>query len=561
MKTFLRLSILPYAFLLSVIALCAPVSVVAATNDFPSGVFIEKTARKSPTPFSEDERSALKKATAIEHEICENIYPAPKDDFECVAKMTEEVDRAFPGAKKKAEDLGLMDIPDGIFSVPLAKDIWRLNVRFIAACRGADFAKCMDKVYNTLPAAFDPHSGYMSPEENADMQQQATGSFSGIGLEVGGKVDEKDPVIAINPMEGSPAEKAGILPGDLIVGISKDGSESGMRPITSYATLNDTVKDIRGLKGTQVRLLIERPGETGQRIVVITRGDIDTQTVKFALLSEDGKRYGMIHIRSFMGQVCKKTEDAYTKLLAQAGGKLDGLIVSVERNPGGYMHEAHCTLDLFTDAKSFILQRNRTSIVPYQPCDKFFGFERCAGGIKSYPGDITKGLPILVMVNGGSASASEIFSAGMKHMGRAVIAGTPTFGKGSAQSLIPLPDGSILKITDEEYLVGTLEDWIPVQCLGITPDIIFDRGMDPKDRDGKRVSECGLERSIRSQGPMQNAPVHKPITEANPAHYAEGERMLEAYKKFATREQEKTKKQIELLKKLEESQKAKEKKK
>ena len=529
-------------FLVTVTSACAEVS-----RPF-SGRILIQNAISAGVAITQAESSAVDKAVYIEAVVCRNIYPAPQSDLACVKTMAAEIEKQFPDAMKKAKESGFMEVPAELVD-PLSAEVYLLNARILGACRGGEFAKCMEKVYRTLPSAFDPHSGYISVEEFTEMRQSSTGSFSGIGVEVGGKKTEKDPLVVINPMEGSPGEKAGLLPGDLIVGISKDGTKEGMRSIETYATVNEAVKDIRGVKGTAVRLLVERVGEAGQREFVITRGVIDTQVVKSAILIEGNKRYGMIHGRQFDGQACVRTEEAYKKLTAT--GALDGLIVSVERDPGGYLHEAHCLLDLFTDAKSFVLQRDRQSITPYQPCRRdMLGQVYCQGDIKIHPGDITNGLPILVMINGGSASASEIFSAGMKHMGRAVIAGTPTFQKGSMQTIIPLGDGSAVKVTAAEFLVGTMEDWTNVQCLGVTPDIVYERGFDPKDKDGKRITDCGLEHSIRSGGPMQNAPTRPSIKDANSAHFAESVLMLEAYKKYATKEDEKVKQQEELMKKL-----------
>lgn len=518
-----------------------------------SADLLAQSAEVSGIEITDAEMQAIENAAGIQGVVCRNIYPAPQSDIDCVKTMAQAIEKKHPDAAQKARVYRFMEIPDGV-NDPLSIEVHLLNARILGACRGGEFAKCMETVYRTLTSAFDPHSGYLNAEEFAEMQQSSTGSFSGIGVEVGGKRSEKDPLTVLNPMEGSPGEKAGLLPGDLIFGISKDGTESGMRPIESYANTNEAVKDIRGTKGTRVRLLIERSGETARRVIVITRGTIDTQVVKATLLSEGSKRYGLIHIRQFDGQACTKTEQAYKKLAA--GGALDGLVVSVERNPGGYMHEVQCVLDLFLDAKSFVLFRDRLSIRPYQSCRTDpLGKTSCQGDTKAHPGDITNGLPILVMTDGRSASASEIFAAAMKHNGRGVLAGTPTFGKGSAQTIIPFLDGSALKLTESEYLIGLKKDWIPVQCLGVTPDIPFDRGANPLDKDGKRITDCGLEHSIRSGGPMPNAPVHRPIKEANPALFAAGEAMLEAYKKHAAKDDVKLKKQDELLKRFEKEEK------
>lgn len=517
-----------------------------------------ENANQSGGELTFQQETIFAKTLSLERTICETVYPVPMSRLECVNKMATEIDKVFPGALKNAEDLGVVDLLLNLFGLPSDKistemmEEWRLSARIIAACSTGNVNECTDKAYRTISSVFDPHTAYMSAEEFADMIQSSTGNISGIGAEVGGKLSKDDPLVVVNPMEGSPAERAGLLTGDLIVGISKDGSESGMRPIESYATGNDAIRDIRGPKGTQVRLLVERQGETQRRLFIITRGVIEIETVKHTLLSEGKKRYGVIAIRNFTGPSCKKTEDAYKKLVSASGGKLDGLVVSVERNWGGYLHEVNCVLDLFADAKSFVLKRSSAGIVPYEPCQKdIFGRKTCQGGTKPHPGDITKGLPILVMINGASASASEVFAAGMKHMGRAIIAGTKTFEKGSAQNIVPLYDRSAVKVTDSEFLIGTLDDWIPVQCLGVTPDIVFDRGLDPKDKNGKPVTDCALNRSIRSNGPIQNAPVHRSFKDANPAQYAAGEAMLEAYKKHAAKEDVKLKKQNELLKRFE----------
>src|SRR3989344_3837575 len=209
--------------ILAACVLSFPLVACGAHDDF---LRFNKTAT-SGTIVPESQFLVLQKSAVLESFICENIYPAPKSELECHEQMERAMEKAFPLGLQKAETMGFASVPAQFETDPVATVLWRLNARMFGECRSdANFAACVDEAYRTLSSAFDPHSGYINKEEFAEMMQSNTGSFSGIGLEVGGLRKKGDPMIALNPIEGSPAERAGLLSGDIIVGISKDGTDS-----------------------------------------------------------------------------------------------------------------------------------------------------------------------------------------------------------------------------------------------------------------------------------------------------------------------------------------------
>jgi carboxyl-terminal processing protease len=284
------------------------------------------------------------------------------------------------------------------------------------------------------------------------------------------------------------------------------------------------VKLLRGEPQSTVNVEVVRKGVDRPISFSIKRELITFVQVKGELIKDQEKTYALIENRRFNEGNMLAMRTKYFELLKRANGKLSGLIITLENNPGGLLNEVYNGIDLFLDAPSFVLIRNNDGIEMYSPPSV---------ALVKTPGDITKRLPILVVVNGGSASASEVFAAAMKHFGRAVIAGTSrTFGKGVVQTIHPifkLNGNDAIKLTSAEYLIGSLTDWTPVQCIGVESDILFEY---PGINNRPRPRECEYSEHVNTGGPMVNGPIHRLIKEVKPELYKAGELMLEAYKAY-----------------------------
>lgn len=527
----------------AVVLTCALLFSLTGHTDATSAPIVENTTveKTQAAMFSQDEVAFFRRSINVIGTFCAAVYPAPNSELECYTKINAKLYGVFPQAYEKAKAAGIL--PPVTVGNAEAFELMTGIASILAECRGNDFAACTDKALHIAVSAFDPHSAYFNAEEAKAFSESMSGSFFGIGIVFEGFMETSDPLIVAETRDGSPAQKAGVLVGDRIVAI--DGN-----PVEKFATTNTVISALRGPRGTVVKLTIERNGKILAAPIEITRDKIEMMTVKGTLLRSAGNFYGLVSVSQFDRGVCSRIEKEYKKLDKDSGGKLKGLILSFESDPGGALDEAHCVLDLFMDAPSFVLSRDRNGIEPYAP--PVHPLTR-RSSVPSFPGDITKGLPILVMIDGASASASEIVARGLQHAKRAVVAGTNSFTKGSVQTIIPIDD-VMIKVTVAEYLVGTMTDWVPVQCIGVTPDILFDRGFDPKDENGNPRKECGLAGSIASGGPMQNAPVRTPFTASE---LARANALLDVYKKHLTDSgiDEKRRTQMERLKKLQESKK------
>ncbi|KKW36958.1 MAG: Carboxy-terminal protease [Candidatus Giovannonibacteria bacterium GW2011_GWA2_53_7] len=380
------------------------------------------------------------------------------------------------------------------------------------------FAECVDRVKHGVGTAFDPHSEYMSKEEFKLFEEGAQGAFGGVGMAIR-KNSPTSPVIVVNVLEDTPSARVGLLAGDVISHIVGSGNVS--IPTSSLKSSADAVKLLRGTPDTTVSIRVVRKGVDKPMNFTIKREVIKSVQIKGDLIQDGEKTYALIENKQFLMRNRDAFRDKYLELAKRAGGKLSGLIIRLENNPGGQLDEAYGNTELFLgEQESIILLKSNDGIEVYTP----------RRGPFAQPVDITNGLPILVVVNGGSASASELFSGAMKHFGRAVIAGTSrTYGKGIVQTVYP-PDflaGAAVKLTSSEYLIGSTTDWIPVQCIGVEPDILFEY---PGIKNPTRPTECDQSEHVNTGGPMANPPVHRPIKDANPELYKAGVTMLEAYK-------------------------------
>jgi len=307
-----------------------------------------------------------------------------------------------------------------------------------------------DLVYDALKGmidSLDPHSEFMDPEEYQELQSDTEGAFGGLGLVVSMKDNY---VTVVTPMDGTPGFRAGILPGDRIVKINGQSADK--------LSLQDVVKMLRGDPGTQVAVTIERPSSGLTKDLTLTRAIISMDMVK----DINGKKefplgpdkIGYVRITQFGDNTSDELEDALKKLKAQG---MKALILDLRGNPGGLLDEA-------VDVCSKFLPRGQL-VVTTEGRDADQNTTRRANG----HGDELKGIPMVVLVNLGSASASEIVTGCLQDLHRAVVLGERTFGKGSVQSIFPLDDGSALKLTTAKYYTPSHR---VIQERGITPDII-----------------------------------------------------------------------------------------
>lgn len=324
---------------------------------------------------------------------------------------------------------------------------------------------------NGMLTGLDPHSSYMTEKQFSNMQIQTKGEFGGLGLEV---QEEDGHIKIVSPIDGTPAARAGIKPGDYIIAI--DGKNIDGTP------LNDAVDKMRGKPNTQITLTLLRL-KTPQPIkVTLTREIIHMQVIKSALYD----KIGYIRISQFNEETEKGMRQAYEKLQKEAGGKLVGLILDLRNDPGGLLDQA------ISVSQDFIKEGAIVSTKARNPKDS----QRWnAKGT-----DITNGLPIVVLINNGSASASEIVSGALKDHRRAILLGEKTFGKGSVQSVMPIPGNGAIRLTIARYYTPSGRS---IQGLGIDPDIkVQDSYVEPIFS----MRESDLDHIIKNSGGNQEKP-------------------------------------------------------
>ncbi|MGC8470481.1 MAG: S41 family peptidase, partial [Acetobacteraceae bacterium] len=307
--------------------------------------------------------------------------------------------------------------------------------------------KLMDNALNGMLTGLDPHSGYMDAKQYRDMQVQTQGQFGGLGLEV---TEFQGLIKVISPIDGTPAAKAGMKPGDLIVAIDKKSVE-GM-------SLNQAVNRMRGPPNSKIELLIKRPGVKAPIDLTLTREVIQVKAVHYKLYGD----IGYIRLSAFTEQANPGVRHAIAALKREAHGKIGGYILDLRNNPGGLLDQAVAVANDFLNQGEIVSTRGR------HPIDD----ERW----DAKPGDLTAGAPLVVMVNAGSASASEIVTGALQDNRRAVVLGVRSFGKGSVQTIIPIPGHGALRLTTARYYTPSGRS---IQDLGITPDILVHEQHNP----------------------------------------------------------------------------------
>lgn len=304
-------------------------------------------------------------------------------------------------------------------------------------------SKLIETAINGMLAGLDPHSSYMDAKSFRDMQVQTRGEFGGLGIEV---TMEDGLIKVVAPIDDTPAAKAGILANDLITKLD-DEQVQGL-------TLNQAVEKMRGPVNTKIRLTIMRKGVDKPIEVTITRDIIRVRSVRSNLEGDD---VGYIRITQFNEQTTDNLKKAISDITAKVGeeGKLKGYILDLRNNPGGLLDQAISVSDIFLEKGEIVSTRGRNA----EETQRF----------NARPGDLTKGKPIIVLINGGSASASEIVAGALQDHKRATVLGTRSFGKGSVQTIIPLGSGNgALRLTTARYYTPSGSS---IQAKGITPDI------------------------------------------------------------------------------------------
>nr|WP_085619882.1 S41 family peptidase [Thalassospira alkalitolerans] len=330
-----------------------------------------------------------------------------------------------------------------------------------------DDKQLIEAAINGMLTSLDPHSSYLNMDNFEEMQVDTRGEFGGLGIEV---TMEEGFVKVISPIYDTPAEKAGLQPGDFITHI--DG-----KPIRGLG-LNEAVEMMRGKVNTDIRLTIIRKGEQAPFDVTLTRAVIKIQSVR----AETKDDIGYIRITKFNEQTFSGLQRAITDMRDQIGPEMKGLVLDLRNNPGGLLDQAISVSDAFLDKGEIVSTRPRDT----ENTERY----------NARPGDLAEGLPIIVLVNDGSASASEIVAGALQDHRRAVIMGTRSFGKGSVQTILPMPGNVALRLTTARYYTPSGKS---IQEVGIVPDIIVPQAHVESIETAQRRSEADLNGALRNE--------------------------------------------------------------
>lgn len=340
--------------------------------------------------------------------------------------------------------------------------------------------KLIEAAINGMLTELDPHSSFMNDEEFKEMKEQTKGEFGGLGIEVTMK---NGLVYVVSPIDDTPAFKAGLKAGDYISHID-DVAVMGM-------SINDAVKKMRGKAGEKVTLRIVREGEKKPFDVDIVRDIIKVTSVKSKIYSD----VGYIRITSFSENVGANAAKEIERITKEVGGnKLKGFVLDLRNDPGGLLNEAIDVSDIFLEGGEIVSTRGR--------------HEDDSQKYSATAGDLTNGAPLVVLINGGSASASEIVSGALQDHKRAVIMGEKSFGKGSVQTVIPLPKDTAIRLTTSRYYTPSGRS---IQAKGIEPDITVEPAELKKAEKFERTSEANLKGHLNT-GKAEDEP---PITSSD----------------------------------------------
>lgn len=305
-----------------------------------------------------------------------------------------------------------------------------------------DDKKLIEAAINGMLSSLDPHSSYLPPQDYDDMKVQTRGSFGGLGIEVS---QENGVVKVVSPMDGTPAAAAGIQAGDFITHVDGE-SVMGL-------TLDDAVEKMRGPVGSEITITVVREDTPEPFDVTLVRDTIKLTAVRGRLEANTA----VLRITTFNDQTYPNLEESLKKLADEAGGidKLNGVVLDLRNNPGGLLTQAIAVSDAFLDEGEIVSTRGRKP----EESERF----------NATPGDLSQGKPVVVLINGGSASASEIVTGALQDHHRAIVVGTKSFGKGSVQTVMPIRGEGAMRLTTSRYYTPSGRS---IQALGIAPDIV-----------------------------------------------------------------------------------------
>src|SRR5690349_3499367 len=382
---------------------------------------------------------------------------------------------------------------EGAGQFPLPVDELRAFAEVFGAIKSSYVEPVEDKKLITeaisgMLTGLDPHSAYLDQDAFKELQVGTQGQFGGLGIEVG---MEDGFVKVISPIEDTPAFRAGVKPGDLIVKLD-DTPVKGM-------SLNDAVKRMRGKPNTSITLTISRKGESAPIVVTLTRAVIRVQSVKSKVI-EPG--YGWVRVSQFQEATAENMVKQITQMFKE-NPNLKGLVLDLRNDPGGLLHGAVAISAAFLPAKTLVVSTDGRAEDAkkkfYASPDDYARGSRGEDVLKTLP-QAVKTVPMVVLVNGGSASASEIVAGALQDHKRATVIGTQTFGKGSVQTIMPLGNNTAIKLTTARYYTPSGRS---IQALGVTPDLIIE---DPSDTALTRVREADLTRHLENGTAPQAMP-------------------------------------------------------
>ncbi|MFT4151729.1 MAG: S41 family peptidase [Paracoccaceae bacterium] len=345
-----------------------------------------------------------------------------------------------------------------------------------------DSQKLIEAAINGMLSSLDPHSSYMAADDFDDMQVQTRGEFGGLGIEV---TQEEGAIKVVSPMDGTPADKAGIEAGDYITHVNGE-SVLGL-------TLDQAVDKMRGPVGSEIVITIVRKGKDEPFDVSLIRDTIKLVAVKGRLVGDTA----VLRITTFNDQTYPGLETELKKVVDEAGGldKINGVVIDLRNNPGGLLNQAIKVSDAFLDKGEIVSTRGRNP----QDGERF----------NATPGDLVNGKPMVVLINGGSASASEIVSGALQDHHRAILVGTKSFGKGSVQTVIPLRGEGAMRLTTARYYTPSGRS---IQALGVMPDIVVNQPKVDPNKDAAATPETPAPKT-RSEADLRGILSNDSMTE------------------------------------------------
>jgi carboxyl-terminal processing protease len=347
-----------------------------------------------------------------------------------------------------------------------------------------DTEKLVEAAINGMLTSLDPHSSYLSAKDFDDMQEQTRGEFGGLGIEV---TREDGFIKVVAPMDGTPADLAGIKAGDFITHVNTE-SVLGL-------TLDEAVDKMRGPVGSEIIITVVREGTDEPFDVSIIRDTIKMVAVKPRLVGNTV----VLRISTFNDQTYPGVEEGVKKMVDEAGGidNVSGFVIDLRNNPGGLLTQAIKVSDAFLEKGEIVSTRGRNA----EDGERF----------NAEPGDLAQGKPVVVLINGGSASASEIVTGALQDHRRAIVVGTKSFGKGSVQTLIPLKGDGAMRLTTARYYTPSGRS---IQALGVMPDIVVNQPVvEPETEEQKKAREEEEAKFQRSEADLRGAITNDSMSE------------------------------------------------